>query len=128
MDIIFRDLAQPARLVVPGDVDATKVTAFREALARAADHVEPVVVDLTGVSGVSGAGIRALREHEENFVAVLVNLHSEVGQALTENGMSRLVYRPRRRPGRLAATAAAPRARARRRWPHATEATRSRNS
>jgi len=112
--------SRPGELVDPVLIGA--------ALARAADHVEPVVVDLTGVSGVSGAGIRALREHEENFVAVLVNLHSEVGQALTENGMSRLVYRPRRRPGRLAATAAAPRARARRRWPHATEATRSRNS
>lgn len=106
-------------------MNAENVDGFRQALGQAAEHAGPVVIDLTAAEVLTPAALAALRDRQEDFLAVLVNMHSEAADALVEHGISRVAYQPRRRLGRLAATKAAHRNRAQRRWPHATAGTRS---
>ena len=86
----------PTRLVVEGGIDLISAPEFREALADAAIRHDRLVVDLTAVEYLDGAGIDALDAHAGYITAVLLGMHSPHARALSRAGLDTLVaYQPR---------------------------------
>ena len=96
LHLTLREHDEPTRLIAEGGIDLSTATQFREALAYAATRHDRLVVDLTAVDDLEGAGIDVLDDHAGYITAVLLDVHSSHVRALSGAGLDTLVaYQPR---------------------------------
>lgn len=108
LTLVLRDTDQPVRLIAQGEIDIGTHDNFRAALAHATARHDRLVVDLTAVTFLGGAGVTALCDHRGRLTAVLVTINSVTSRALQLSELrTRLVYQPRRAGGGRHPSAAA---------------------
>jgi anti-anti-sigma factor len=81
----------PPRLVVVGEVDLATCARFERGVADACRSSDRLVVDLTGLTFISSAGIGTLYRHSEKLSSVLVAETSLILRALGYAGFTGLV-------------------------------------
>lgn len=85
-----------AVIEVVGEVDLATAPALRKRLARALEHRQHVVVDLSRCSFCDSTGLSALlsawkRAREQDGVLALTGVHGTVGRVLRVTGVDRVL-------------------------------------
>jgi anti-anti-sigma factor len=97
LTLTLREHDEPTRLVVDGEIDVSTAREFADVLSHAAAGHDRIVVDLTAVDFLGGAGVEVLDAHSDHIAAVLVGMRTPHAPALTRSGLDSLVAR---RPAR----------------------------